>query len=486
MIRGEFERIQKMIQAARAGALRPKVDALRSLFPKQRAFISDGSKRKAAICSRRAGKTTGTGFWLLDGLENDQIGDQAYITLTRANAKKLMFNPLKRTAEKEGIPVKTNDQDLTITSLTTGNTLYLTGAHTADEVEKLRGLKFKRIVLDEVASFRSHLSYLIDEVLEPTTIDLDGEIALIGTPSANPGENYFHKVTTGVEPGWSVHRWTILDNPFIPHAERWLKQYRERKGWTEDNLIYLREWCGKWTMDLSSLVYAYDPSINDFNPESINPTKDWVYIMGVDIGYNDAFTIAVNAFGPYSKEIFTVYQFKKGEMIVEEMAAQIKRVMGLFPISKIRADQGGLGKAICEEFRRRYHLPVEPAEKTEKPAFIELANSDLKQGLIKIKSGSDLAIEMSAHQWNPDKPNKEDDRTPNDLCDAWLYSYRDCKAYMAQKEPPSYPKDTPAYFNAQAEKMLQDDIDAFEEQQEAQIMGGLSWTNKSKTGWDWT
>jgi hypothetical protein len=235
------------------------------LFDKQKAFLSDKSKRKAAICSRRAGKSHSVAVDLIQSLMEPAEGDCAYIGLTRGTAKKVLFNLVLRFNEKFFLGLEANRADLTFTNPANGNTLYITGANTEDDAEKLRGLKLKKVVLDEVASFRMHLNYLIEEVLEPTLIDLNGELILIGTPSANPGENYFFKVTTGLEGGWSVHKWTLLDNPFIPHAASWLKDYKLRKRWADDNPILLREWQGEWTIDLSSLVYKYSKALNHFD-----------------------------------------------------------------------------------------------------------------------------------------------------------------------------------------------------------------------------
>jgi hypothetical protein len=446
----------------------PQVEVDSLLFDKQIDFKKDPSKRKAAICSRRSGKSTSCAFILSENVLDNIEGDVAYITLTRKNAKRIMFNPLKRLNEKHNWGLVPNEADLSFKA-PNGNMIYCTGAHTEDEVEKLRGLKFKVIVLDEVASFRQHLNYMVEDVLEPTLVDLDGTMILIGTPSANPHGNYFHAVTTGLEHGWSVHKWTILDNPFIPHAARWLKEYKERKNWEDNHPVYLREWKGEWSTDTDSLVYKYDPSRNGFDGVTLpNEVNDkWFYIIGVDIGFDDAFTIAVNAYSNNRNEIYTVDTFKKSGMIPSQMADTINKFKDRWEPIKIVGDHGGLGKAICEEFNQRYGIGIHPAEKQKKAAYIEIANGDLKSGHVKIKPGSELAIEMLTNQWDPDKPGKEDDRTPNDLCDAWLYSYRECKHHQGEyRKPKPLPGSVEAH-ELEADEILQAEIEAFEQAQNA-------------------
>lgn len=431
---------------------------IKALFSRQNDFINDPSKRKAAICSRRAGKSHMGGAYLTREAIANSEGDVAYIGLTRGAAKKIMFQPLERLNKRYNMGLEFNRSDLTATA-PNGNTIYMTGAHTEDDTEKLRGLKFKLILLDECASFKAHLNYLIEEVLEPTLIDTDGTLALIGTPSANPGANYFHKATTDITEGFSVHRWTILDNPFIPHAAQWLEKYRERKKWTEEHPIYRREWLGEWTTDADTLVYKYRKEKNDY--EAL-PNSNFRHVMGVDLGFNDAFTICVIAYCDERRECFIVDQFKKSGLIPAGMAAEIQSRIDIYKPQSIVGDYGGLGKAICEEFRVRYHIPIKPAEKSQKLTYIELANGDLFSGLVKIKDGSPLANEMTMLQWDVDHPGKEDPRTQNDLCDSFLYAYRETKHYLGVERGTPPEPETPAYHEREAKRMFERETEEFE------------------------
>ena len=438
------------------------------LFPIQGSFIKDQAKRKAAICSRRAGKTTGIARDLIKEIRTQEEGDTAYIGLTRGAAKRTLFKEILKLDRKYNLNLHIDKTELWVTSKDTGNTLYITGANTEDEAEKLRGLKLKKAVLDEVASFRAHINYLIEEVLEPTLIDTDGSLVLIGTPSANPtDDNLFYRVTTGLESGWSVHKWTILDNPYIPHARVWLEEYRKRKQWGLDHPIYLREWLGEWTTDSSSLVYKYDSDRNDYSERD---SGKWNFVVGIDIGFDDAFAINVNAFSYDHLQVYSVYQYKKSGLIPAQMAEVIKDVRARFNPIRMVADHGGLGKAICEEFNQRYGLNIYPAEKSKKMAYVELLNGDLLSGLYKIKRDSELAKEMRRHQWDPDKPGKEDDRTVNDLCDASLYSWRECKHFLGEEKARPPEKGTKEWHDMEAQALLEKEMEAFQKQQDEEMM----------------
>jgi PBSX family phage terminase large subunit len=428
-----------------------------SLFPKQRAFVLDPARRKAALCSRRAGKTSGEAVSLILSALDPTPGDVAYIGLTIGSAKRLMFRPLMELDRRYGLGFEFNRADLTAEA-PNGNTIFLFGANTEDDTEKVRGLKLKKVALDESASFRAHLKYLIEEILEPTLIDTDGVMEMIGTPSANPIENYFYEATMNPQEGFSVHRWTILDNPFIPHAKDWLDRYRERKGWGIDHPIYRREWLGEWTMDGSTLVYQYRRENQHF--DSL-PEHKLMHVLGCDLGFDDAFAIAVIGYSENIRKCFVVDQFKKSGLLPYQMAEEIQKRREKYQPVSIVADHGGLGKAICREFQDRYHIPIKPAEKNQKRAFIELMNGDLLSGALKIQDGSMLANEMKLLQWDPERPEKEDERTPNDLCDAALYAWRDAKHFLGEEREPMPKAGTNAYYDRMARRMEEEEMEAF-------------------------
>jgi hypothetical protein len=438
-----------------------KIQALLdSLFPKQRRFVIDPAKRKSALCSRRAGKTQGFSVSGTISLLDTVQGDVAYIGLTKGAAKRLMFRPLQALNKNFNLGFEFNRADLTATA-PNGNTYFLFGADTEDDIERIRGLKLKKVQVDEAASFRRFLRYAIQEVIEPSLIDTDGVLELGGTPSANPIENFFHAVTTGIEAGYSNHSWTILDNPFIPHAGKWLDDYLARKKWTRDHPIFMREWLGLWTMDGDTLVYKYRRERQHYEELPANKLS---YVMGCDLGFDDAFAITVIGFAEDLRICFVVDQFKKSELLPSQMAEEIQKRRDLWQPVAIVADHGGLGKAICKEFQERYHIPLKPAEKAQKRAYINLCNGDLISGQVKIKDKTPLANEMCVLQWDAERPEKEDERTPNDLCDSFLYAWREAKHFLGEERAPLPKAGTPEHWNRVAKELEEKDIEEFHNQ----------------------
>jgi hypothetical protein len=438
-----------------------RLDILQGLFQEQKSFILDPSKRKAALCSRRAGKSYSAGIYLLKEALDPVESDVVYIGLTRKEAKKIMFRPLQKLNRDLKLGFSFNKADLTATA-PNGNTIYMTGAYDEDDADTLRGAPrgFKLVMLDECASFKSHFKYLVDEVLEPTLVDTNGTMAMIGTPSANPAASYFYKVTGERTEGFSVHNWTILNNPHIPHAKNWLETYKKRKNWDDAHPIYMREWLGKWTTDSDTLVYKYNAAKNHYDTLPKLPMN---YILGADLGYNDAFTINVICYSLESRQVWSVEQIKRPKLIPAQWAELIQAMIEKYEPVSVVGDAGALGKAIIEEFKSRYHIPIKAAEKTKKLAYIELCNGDLLSGAIQIKSDSPLASEMRILQWDPDKKGKEDERTPNDLCDSFLYAWREARHYLGETlELPPEPG-TDLAHEREAKRMLERELEAFEE-----------------------
>lgn len=432
-----------------ARALRARIMA--DMSPRQQGWLADESAAKAGCCGRRAGKTVVNAADLtLDAMRVPERGEMcAYITLTRKNAKLLLWPELKRFNAKYGIGIKFNNTDL-LATFPSGGSIWLGGADTEDQIEKFRGFKFRRIVLDECASFAPHINALIDEVLHPALLDVSGKMSMIGSPSAKCS-GAFYDACTDPSLGWSLHQWTVLENPAIPNAAAWLASECARKGLSEDDPRYLREWMGRWVADLNSLVYRYQAANSDY--DVLPSGHDWEYVLGVDLGFDpDPCAFVVLAFCRDLPDVYVVETEQLGQLIPEAIANRVKAYMGRYRFARIVADTGGLGKAIVEEMRQRYSIPVYPAEKRNKHEYIELLNSDLATGRMRIRRQDPLAHDWQQLVWDMDTRGrrKESDRYPNHRSDAALYAWREAKhfAYKAPDVPPAIGTDAHAQREA--------------------------------------
>src|SRR3990167_9447712 len=188
------------------------------LHAAQRRFHDDPAKFKAGICSARAGKSTVAAAMLVEACGDTPESNGVYVAPTRSMAKKILWKELKRLNNGWSLGIQFNETDLSATLLN-GSSIYLVGANNADQIDKIRGIPLILAVIDEAGMIGGFLQELIEEVISPRLMDFDGSIMLFGTPTAACAGFFFDVTQPNVEArrlGWSVHHWTVLDNPYVP------------------------------------------------------------------------------------------------------------------------------------------------------------------------------------------------------------------------------------------------------------------------------
>lgn len=421
------DKLKQLVGEAVARRDKPKFVLEEFCFPQQVKFIRDTARYKTAVCSRRAGKSTACAADLVDLALRKPKSNQLYITLTRGNAKRLVWKEVETIVRKFGLVVKANISDLSMT-FENGSTIYFAGAATKDEVEKFRGFSFDKVYLDEAQSFRPYIEELINEVLSYAVLDRGGSIVLIGTPGPVPAGFFF---TASHSEGWANHKWTIFDNVHIPDVEGRLAEERTRRGIKETDPVYLREALGMWVQDSDSLVFKYDASNNHYGEL---PEEQLNYIFGVDLGYNDADAIAIIGYSSKEKKVYLVEEYIKRKQNITELVNEIKRLVEKYKPIRIEIDAGALGKKIADEIIRRHSIPVHAAEKHRKFEYIELMNDDLRTGKLKIQRDSLCAQDMALVQWDILTKEKRtiSKSFHSDITDAVLYAWRYANHFFSQ------------------------------------------------------
>lgn len=378
-----------------------------------------------------------------------------YLTLSKRNARNIIWHDIQKILSDYKIIHKPNQVEMSVL-FENGSKINIEGAKDRAEVEKYRGWKLRKCYIDEAQSFRPYISQLVNEVITPALRDLRGELYLTGTPGPIPAGYFFECSHNDM---WSNHVWTAFENPHMhdPEAgldlEVTLTEERALKGVTELDPAYRRETYGEWVEDVDSLVYKYDTNINDFN---VLPKAEYVYIMGVDIGYNDADAIAVLAYSHDHNKVYLVEEFVKPKQTISQLAEAIKEIDSAYGCVKKVIDAGALGKKIQEEIAQRYEIVLEAAEKQRKIEFIELMNADLRKGTLRAKSNSAFAEDCRLVQWDRDKSTpdrlKVSDTYHSDICDAVLYAYREARHYLYEKPAETLKFNTDAYMKELEEK----------------------------------
>ena len=433
--------------------VRGQLDLKGFCFPKQYAFISDQARFKTACCSRRAGKTRGCAAHLLATATSQAGVACLYFTLTRQLAKRIIWQPLKDLNHEYRLKGVFNESDLSV-RFPNGSVIYISGAKDKTEVSKYLGYPLALVYGDEAQAFKAYLQELIDDSIAPTLIDYAGTMVLMGTPGPVP-TGYFHDLTVGSE--WSAHSWTLLDNdplrarlarlktPTTPEAL--IAEECRRRKLTLDDPSIQRHFFGKWAMDSDSLVFHWTKE-NDY--DSV-PTFD-DYVVGVDLGYNDADAIAVLGFNHDGAWLIEERVTpKQGITALASQLADIERRYN--PLSTV-VDAGGLGKKIVEELIERNRLSLKAAEKSDKYSHIELVNDALRTGTLRARQSSVFVQDSKLLEWDRDKDSGDkrviSDVFHSDICDAVLYAYRECMHWIPKAQPRQGPVSEDDYIEQAA------------------------------------
>lgn len=429
----------------RRAELKAKLDPTKSLFGPQLAAYLDPSPAKVYCCSRRAGKTWGLAFdALLTAIENPKC-HIPYITLTLSMADRNFWPPFRELASWLGIKVKYNAHNGRIT-LPNGSIIFFVGAEDEAEIHKLRGGKYPKVFIDECQSFRPHLTSLIQDVVEPCLLDYDGSLILAGTPNT-ACLGMFHDLSTGQYEGadagdWTVHHWTVLQNPHQKDPRAYLEKMKRRHGWSDLTPKFRCEYLGIWTRDADSMAFRLDRE--KMCPKSWLPEidYDWRYVLGIDLGWRSPTAFLVLAYNATNRKVVVVESEETPGLIPSAIAARIVRYQQVYDFESIVIDPGGLGVSIVEEFKTVHALPVEAAAK--KPGYkataIELVNGDLASGVLQVlwHGNQKLIQDMMMLQWNDKKTDFEKNQSDH-LADALLYAWMKCRHMFGDDElnPPT-------------------------------------------------
>lgn len=424
------------------------------LFDKQLEFVRDPARFKTACCGGRAGKTTADAAYLTQEALLFENCVCLYITLSRNNAKKLIWPELKKINQIFNLGGKVNESDL---SIQYGNSfIYASGAATKSDIEKFRGLPLRICIIDEGQSFPPFIEELIDDVIVTRLFDFNGTLALTGTPGPVP-YGYFYDACHSQ--GYKHFYWTMFENPWIQKKsnktpQTLLQEELSRRGVALDHPTIQREIFGRWVLDSDSLVLNYNKDINDYDEL---PVDTYNFIMGIDLGFKDADAICILGHSGNSPITYLVDELVTTKQGLTELFTQVEKLRTKYNCYKLVIDTGGLGLKIAEEMRRRWRIPVYAAEKVRKFENLEILNDALRTGRFKARSVSRFANDSMLLEWDQDKlrPDKRviSDRFHSDIVDAALYAFRESPAYSYEEPAKAIKPGTPEWAEAEVEEM---------------------------------
>lgn len=421
-------------------------------FPAQWNFITDTSPLKAALTTRRAGKSMGDAQYLLmEGMRNPGCS-LLYTGLTDASAWRILWKDcLRPLGKRYGIILKALKGDLAVRMEESGSIIYFLGLENSeDEMAKAFGQKYRLAVVDEGALYKQNVKLFINDILLPAVADYDGTICFTGMPCNNT-KSYFFDVTTGKEAGWSVHKWSWKDNPYVASKiQKQLTYLIKNNPKFPQSPTYKMNYEGEWCVDYSARIYTYTPSKNSFDVLPDSPS--WHYVLGVDLGYDDPTAFVVMAYRDYDPTLYVLEAVKQGSMTISAVADRIKHLSRVYRLERIVIDNSA--KQAVEELRQRHGLSLTPADKAGKSDFAQIANDDLKAGRIKLRTAfcEPLITEWSFLIWDQKVLASrgiyvETKRAINHCADAFLYGWRYCYHWVDRGIEKKAPKDADEAIN---------------------------------------
>lgn len=387
-------------------------DMLSKCFDQQRDFILDPARKKALLCSRRAGKSLCAGIYFLKtGLENPGC-NMIYMAANEEQCKKVMYKDVVEYLYKEFKLNLEIIQSPAHCRFPNGSVLYFAGIDQNERLrEKLLGSKYKLAILDEAQSIKIDVEDLINRVLGPTLIDERGTMCIMGTPHDDTN-TYFYKITKSTESvnGWSFHTWNGLDNPHMKQQfEEEIELYKKENPKIESTVWFRQQIKGEWVSNSNALVYRYDRenNLNFIEQSDFEDLPDkWTYILSVDLGFTDADAFVVIAYNDTDPNLYIIEaHVEKGN---DDIATgyMIQRLAQRYTFSRMIIDGASL-KSV-ETMRQRMKLPLMAADKGKKADYIMLFNMDMDRGIIKIlpQPREKLLKEWDRLIWDVDKNDK--------------------------------------------------------------------------------
>lgn len=372
-----------------------------TLFDKQReVFDNNEDEEIEVICSRRAGKTE-MNARILDAACIEPDTPCLYINLTFTNAINQQFGLCYKLAQEYDLDVDKPSSNEGLIAFKNGSSITFRGNATSLEAEKLRGGKYKLIIIDEVGHQR-WLKYLVEDVLSPLQKDFARhQIIYTGTPPRAP---HHYSEWLWNNPKIKHYHWTMKENPHMPNAEEEIRKEAEKRGMGVDNTYIQREFLGiMGAYDTESQVYKGYQVFEHIPSDNFCPTDIFI---GVDWGGKDNNAIAIIIADRYSRTGYVPLEFKKNDMCTSEICQTIIDYRNQ-AIALSRSMNSSFDENHCVvipdtnepntvyELQKIYHIPnVQKPYKHELMWGVGQLQELVRSGIIKVKKGGIIADEF--------------------------------------------------------------------------------------------
>lgn len=351
-------------------------------------------------------------------------------------------------------------------SFPSGATLQFGYLNEDGDKHRYQSAEFQFIAFDELTQFpESWYVYMFSRLRRAKAAD----VPIRMWSASNPG---------GIGHDWVYKRFfeetkgtrafipaRLTDNPHVDQAE-YASALSELDLTTRRQLLD-----GVWVRDSGGNVYAYNPPDHLIDNEAVQCDH---HVLGIDYGFSEATAFCVLGWRANSTTVYVLESIQIQGLTPSAAAERVRDLNKVYNFEKIVGDSGGLGKGYIEEARQRFYLPIEPAQKANKNAYIALCNDDFKANRLRIVREANLGLEKQLTElaWNKER-TKQQDGSDDHLCDAFLYGWRACRAAWEMPASSGPAEGTPEWEEARMEAALlkqhkasMDPLSAYEDQLE--------------------
>jgi hypothetical protein len=294
-----------------------------------------------------------------------------------------------------------------------------------------QGGAWQFIGFDELTQFtESQYRYLLSRSRRDTGFP----VKPIVRASSNPG---------GVGHDWVKERFVDASpskKPFVPSRledNPHLDQDDYREGLAQLSDVERKQLeQGIWIQDSFGLIYPIrDGNLVQMRPDS---GSGWHYVLGVDLGASEIKPTTAYVVQAWHKHTpmksWALQAFKATTPGPSDIAEQIVRLGAAYNgFTKIVVDEGALGRGYNHEFQHRWAIPSQPAEKNSKAGFRKLLRGAMAKGeaMIVEPECTELVDECGKVLWN-ELGTDVVKGTEVHVTDAYLYSWREMRAWAAK------------------------------------------------------
>jgi hypothetical protein len=436
-------------------------------FAKQRDFVLHGD---IGLAGRGSGKSHGHARKFHRRSHNHPMRSSVFVTLSAERSRDILVPALEQLSHKYHLGLR-EYRKANAMIWPNGYRVLMRGCKDRVECNKRRGTPWVEAGWDECDSIASGLlEYDIHECVEPRLVDFNGSWSATGTPGAVP-KGYWHALSTGgTEFPYRVVEWDARENPHMPSVlEYFLKALKKmggvapREKWpvgitTVEQILadpkhwhllparFVREYLGKWVLDLDALVYRILPK-NNFSgaiPFAITRTTIGVDLGGAESkGPNeklDRTAIAVCQSCDNLPTLWVPEAYALRDVTVDGLARHLLELLERYPDATVELDNASAGQIILSTFAKM-GIPVQKAEKGPKLRRIQLVQSALSTGHMRLHLTKtiDARHEAVALVWDESR-TKHHERCADDVWDAILMA---AQPHFGDAEVEEQPKHKP-------------------------------------------